>query len=171
VTAAFAKTFAPILTVVFALSTLTTSSQSAMLSGQVTDSSGATIDSVKIQFYKHGITVFSNHAGKFRVELQKDLNDSLIVSHRFLGTTTVTVSLKESETKHINIKLPKSCEAARASNTCPVCRSNKDVIPIQYGLPTPETRKNAKRGLVHLGGCIIFPCAPRHFCKKDGLEF
>lgn len=35
------------------------------------------------------------------------------------------------------------------------------VLPIVYGLPTPETFQAARRGEVYLGGCVVYDNAPR----------
>jgi hypothetical protein len=44
------------------------------------------------------------------------------------------------------------------------------IIPIVYGYPTQKTLKKAKKGIVHLGGCVVTDCDPHYYCtihKKD----
>lgn len=44
------------------------------------------------------------------------------------------------------------------------------IIPIVYGLPTNKTMKKAKRGKVHLGGCIISQCDSYFYCTIHNKE-
>jgi len=48
--------------------------------------------------------------------------------------------------------------------TCPICNSINDVIPIKYGLYY-NTPKGVGKDFV-LGGCIVSPDLPDWFCKK-----
>ncbi|HAT69966.1 hypothetical protein [Croceibacter atlanticus] len=59
----------------------------------------------------------------------------------------------------------------RAPKYCPKCDSNKDVIPISYGKPTPKGFKESDEGKIKLGGCIIYANSPKWYCKKDDIEF
>ena len=40
---------------------------------------------------------------------------------------------------------------------CPKCKHNEHVIPIAYGFPGPEMKKEASKGKIKLGGCEITP--------------
>ena len=42
----------------------------------------------------------------------------------------------------------------RDNNLCPSCQS-KNIVPIQYGYPTPEAVEDSKKNKVHFGGCTI----------------
>src|SRR5688572_2217162 len=37
------------------------------------------------------------------------------------------------------------------------------IIPIQYGKPTAETMRNAEKGLVRIGGCMVSGCDPNYY--------
>jgi ribosomal protein L37AE/L43A len=52
---------------------------------------------------------------------------------------------------------------------CPDCGAITEVIRIVYGRPGPDLQKQAKEGLVHLGGCC--PEDFRWFCKKCDKKF
>lgn len=54
---------------------------------------------------------------------------------------------------------------------CPKCQNNKNVIPIGYGLPGPEMSKEARKGNIRLGGCVVFDTNPDWYCKKHDLCF
>lgn len=54
---------------------------------------------------------------------------------------------------------------------CPICKSDKDVIPIVYGKPATELIKKAERGECRLGGCVVDKDSPHFYCKKDKKEF
>lgn len=56
-------------------------------------------------------------------------------------------------------------------HNCPVCKSDKEVIPIIYGKPGTELIQKAERGECRLGGCMISENSPRYYCKKDKKEF
>ena len=54
---------------------------------------------------------------------------------------------------------------------CPRCLKNDQVIRIVYGYPGPKMMKNAERGIIRLGGCIVSKNNPQWYCKRDKLEF
>ena len=53
---------------------------------------------------------------------------------------------------------------------CPECGSH-DVLPIVYGLPTPETEQRAMMGELVLGGCVIFGSDPDMSCGSCGARW
>lgn len=66
---------------------------------------------------------------------------------------------------------PDSRHTAVEKNTCPVCKSHKDVIPIIYGKPATALIEKAQRGECKLGGCVLDKNSPRFHCKKDKMDF
>jgi len=52
----------------------------------------------------------------------------------------------------------------KSNTTCPTC-GNK-LIPILYGLPSPEAMEGAEKGEIILGGCCVSWDDPTHHCKK-----
>lgn len=50
------------------------------------------------------------------------------------------------------------------SDNCPTC--GKELIPIIYGYPAPETMKKADKGEIMLGGCCVSYDDPTHYCKQ-----
>jgi hypothetical protein len=54
------------------------------------------------------------------------------------------------------------------SKPCPVCEGT--MIEIVYGHPDDESRLQASKGEVVLGGCIIQEGQPTHVCNKCGLS-
>ncbi|MCA1834617.1 MAG: hypothetical protein LC750_18125 [Actinobacteria bacterium] len=58
----------------------------------------------------------------------------------------------------------------RANEVCPRCGSS-DVGRIVYGDPAPATVDAADRGEVQLGGCMVGPGQPSHWCRACGNEF
>lgn len=63
-----------------------------------------------------------------------------------------------------------STSRRRSRPTCPECGS-ADVVPIVYGLPSPELIEEAKRGEVSLGGCCLTGNDPQWFCKACEHEW
>ena len=53
---------------------------------------------------------------------------------------------------------------------CPIGNHTNNIIPIVYGLPTPKTMAKAKKGLVHLGGCVLSNCDPHYYCTVHNKE-
>ena len=45
-----------------------------------------------------------------------------------------------------------------------------NIIPIVYGLPAKKTIEKAKKGLVHLAGCIVSDCDPHYYCTIHKRE-
>lgn len=144
-----------------------------MLRGQILDSTAnGFVTGAEIKFIKNDTTVFAyGLLGQFKVILKKYLADSVVVSHHTLGSTTFTISLADKQVKDTIIHLPKSCNSLPPTDICPICKSNKDVLKIIYGLPNKKLMKQAEKDIVHLGGCVVNPCYPKYYCKKDKLEF
>ncbi len=53
---------------------------------------------------------------------------------------------------------------------CPRCDSD-EVVPILYGMPSPEMVEASRRGEMALGGCVVFPEAPNRTCRNCGHEW
>ena len=53
---------------------------------------------------------------------------------------------------------------------CPKCRK-KEAVKILYGFPTFEAIEEARKGTIHLGGCIITGLDPQWHCNKCGYEW
>lgn len=56
------------------------------------------------------------------------------------------------------------------SKICPRCKSDKEVIPIFYGL-MPGNFMKVNKEKYYFAGCEITPCDPKWFCKKDKTQF
>ena len=54
---------------------------------------------------------------------------------------------------------------------CPKCSSKDSVVPIAYGLPGDEMRKEAGEEKIVLGGCIIREDSPNWYCKECENRF
>lgn len=48
---------------------------------------------------------------------------------------------------------------------CPKCSSDM-VIPIEYGMPSPEMQEEYNAGKIQLGGCMVDPKNPEWHCKR-----
>jgi hypothetical protein len=51
------------------------------------------------------------------------------------------------------------------SPVCPQCGYLDQVVPIAYGLPSPELIEQARRGEVALGGSSLGSGSPEWYCK------
>jgi DNA-directed RNA polymerase subunit RPC12/RpoP len=63
---------------------------------------------------------------------------------------------------------PKPKKRQRRPTKCPKCGSR--VLPIVYGMPSVETRKEIAEGKIALGGCIVAESAPTWRCDECGRE-
>jgi hypothetical protein len=70
----------------------------------------------------------------------------------------------------ININMAVPCEYDKSidNNFCTICRSNRDVIPIVYGLLITT---NGMDTTFYAGGCIVSYCHPHWYCKRDKIKF
>jgi hypothetical protein len=97
---------------------------------------------------------------------QTGQRDLIIDSLRILKDTTI----------NLNLGYPPPCKfiyLTYLKNEKPKCiigGHTDNIIPIVYGLPTQKTMKKAKKGLVHLGGCIISDCDPHYYCTIHKIE-
>ncbi len=66
---------------------------------------------------------------------------------------------------------PNQGPSVMEKHNCPLCKSDKDVIPIVYGKPGTALIEKAERGECRLGGCMLDKDSPRFYCKKDKKEF
>jgi len=53
---------------------------------------------------------------------------------------------------------------ARRPLSCPTCGTR--MIPILYGLPSPEMRESVERGEIKLGGCVVSGGDPEWWCPQ-----
>jgi hypothetical protein len=53
--------------------------------------------------------------------------------------------------------------------TCPRCHSD-EVIPIVYGIASPELVAESRAGRLALSGRVVWPEAPQWRCVACGLE-
>jgi ribosomal protein L37AE/L43A len=54
---------------------------------------------------------------------------------------------------------------------CPQCKTDKNVIPIIYGMANWELGEQAKKNQVKLGGCCVSDDDPVWYCKACEIEF
>lgn len=47
---------------------------------------------------------------------------------------------------------------------CPRC-GGSNIIPVQYGSPSPEFSERAANGEIHLGGCVMTSPVMKDYCK------
>lgn len=114
----------------------------------------------------------SDKEGKFifqNVPLGEDMLKCSLIGY---GTPRrINIKIYEDSTFFIRINLA-ACEYdLLGGGDCPICKQTDEVIPIEYGEPTNKRLKQAMKGKVMLGGCMISPCNPHWYCKKDNVSF
>jgi hypothetical protein len=146
-------------------------SQSKDLRGHVIDKNNSAFP---------GITVTMSYDGKVIRETQTDQNGNFILKNLENKSYEFKLSaigyedyiFKEfyfsGHDRVFEFTFPNPCP--KSKKICPENHSNK-LIPIVYGLPSDKMIKDAKKGKIILGGCIVNDCSPKWFCKKHSLSF
>ena len=97
-----------------------------------------------------------------------------LVIHQIGYRDDVTDSLKISKdtTIALNFIYPPPCNFLYSKGQKPKCIGGhtENIIPIVYGLPAKKTIEKAKKGLVHLAGCIVSDCDPHYYCTIHKRE-
>ena len=72
----------------------------------------------------------------------------------------------------INIDYPGACKFLYLKGQKPKCINGHTdhIVPIVYGLPGQKTMEKAKKGLIHLGGCMVSDCDPKFYCTIHKRE-
>ncbi len=53
---------------------------------------------------------------------------------------------------------------------CPKC-GKKEAVQIIYGYPSFELMEQARKGVIHLGGCVIMGYNPQWYCRICGHKW
>ena len=167
------KQFIVILTIL--ISGQLTLSQTGTIKGYVYDSiergpfAGANLSLEKLDKqssvdFDGNFVIDSIPAGTYDLKLSCiGYKDTIVNSVRVYNDSIVKLNI---------IYLPPPCMYRdKNDKTCPICNKSDKVIPIIYGLPSPELVKDAEKGKVWLGGCQISFCMPHWYCKRDKKEF
>ena len=93
-----------------------------------------------------------------QIGYRDDVTDSLMISN--------------ATTKELNLIYPRPCKFVYIDGQKPKCfgEHSGNIIPIIYGLPAKKTMKKARKGLVHLGGCMVTDCDPHYYCTIHKRE-
>ncbi len=97
-----------------------------------------------------------------------------IVITRILQREVTMDSIYVTNDSTINLILayPGPCKFVYINEQKPKCLDGHSdhIIPIIYGYPTQKMMKKAKKGLIHLGGCIVTDCDPKYYCTIHKKE-
>ena len=82
------------------------------------------------------------------------------------------IHFNKDSTNLLSIIYPPPCKFIYSKDYKPLCPFNHSdgIVQIVYGYPTSKTMKKAKKGLVHLGGCMISDCDPHYYCTIHKIE-
>jgi len=83
------------------------------------------------------------------------------------------IIVRENQTTNVSISFPGPCPYVYAKGFTPKCPYGHldRVIPIVYGMPSPQMMDRADKGHIASGGCIISDCDPKYYCKIHEIEF
>lgn len=83
-----------------------------------------------------------------------------------------SINVKNDLITSRKITYPEDCRFVYPKGYKPTCPYNHSdcIVKIMYGLPSNKAIEKAKKGLIHLGGCIVTDCDPMYYCtiyKKE----
>ena len=83
-----------------------------------------------------------------------------------------SVYVIKDSTTHLKVAYPGPCKFVYTKDYKPVCPYNHydKIVKIVYGYPSSKTMAKAKKGIIHLGGCIISDCDPKYYCTIHKKE-
>ena len=118
--------------------------EDALVAGTLIDSTGNFV----FRFLK---------SGTYTIEINSPWYRSLI------DTVRVYTSFETA----VNLVYPVPCEYVYKKGEVPTCINGhkNQIIPILYGLATPESIKKSKKGELFLAGCEVTDCDPQYYCK------
>ena len=140
---------------------------------------GKTVGETYVVFQSESKTdsVKVNEKLEFSIKNLKAETYNLSISPRSYPTRqSFKIKLKDSEKVEANLPYSPVCPYKEEKTNCPKCNSQKDVIPISYGMGvvilSPKERKQGKKiQKTKAGGCIISDCQPNWHCEKDNIDF
>jgi len=77
-----------------------------------------------------------------------------------------SVKVLNDSITNLKVIYPGPCRFVYGEDFKPVCpynHSNK-IVKIVYGYPSKKMMKKAKKGRIHLGGCLHYYCDPKYYC-------
>ena len=102
-------------------------------------------------YYRLEFHSFESRSRRLYIDSVKVLNDSIT---------------------NLKVIYPGPCRFVYSKDFKPVCPYNHTdkIVKILYGFPSKKMMKEAKKGLIHLGGCIISDCDPQYYCTIHKKE-
>ena len=129
---------------------------------------------VFVELKQNGTTINygrSDSAGTYLFEGIKPGMYSLFVSeigYRPLRIDSIYLLNDSSVT--LNITYPVPCVASNGIKPACFGGHTDHIIPVKYGFPNEAMMRQAKKGKIHLGGCLKYGCDPRYYCTIHKKE-
>ena len=158
-----------IVSLLFLLAPIYLLSQTASISGTITDREYGLFPGVNITLSKDGNTiqsVQSNLYGKYLISSIETGKYDLKITYIGMPEKIISIDAKKG-VNNLNFTYPEIC--IPSEKICPKGHTD-GIIPIVYGFPSKKTMKKADKGKLKLGGCDNTPCAKWH-CKSHNIDF
>ncbi len=81
-----------------------------------------------------------------------------------------SICLLNDSSVTLNITYPAPCVANKGIKPACIGGHTNHIIPIKYGFPSEDMMRQAKKGKIHLGGCVKYGCDPRYYCTIHEKE-
>ena len=104
--------------------------------------------------------------------LKKVPNGSYSIVIKQIGSRNMILEniVLDDEDLVIDINYPEKCKYKKDKPLKCVNGHTDKIIPILYGFPSKRLMTKAKKGKIHLGGCVISECDPYFYCKQHNRE-
>ncbi|WP_320815705.1 hypothetical protein [Flavobacterium sp.] len=98
--------------------------------------------------------------GKYEIVVKHLTYKDLILKNIIVDDKDLVMDINFPGPCEYNEKTPQKCVNDHTDN----------IIPIVYGYPNKRLMKRAKKGKVHIGGCIVSQCDSYFYCKIHNKE-
>jgi hypothetical protein len=130
------------------------------------------LEGVHVLIVGTNVGAVTNEDGYFNIDsLDAGHYDLSIHSLWFRTVEKESIEVLPNVATELNLALPEGNCDPNSEKICPIGNHSNRIIPILYGLPNQKGMKQAKKGKVHLAGCIAYECDPRWYCKKHNKSF
>lgn len=164
------------LAVLFVIS-MATFGQTGQLVGHITKQDSTLDFGYLTILLKQGKTIIAGtvpgNIGDFNFRVPKEGIYSIVVQQLgFRDAITDSIKISNSTITEINLAYPPICKFIYKAGEIPKCVGGHtdNIIPILYGLPSDKSLKQAQKGKIYLGGCVVTDCDPQYYCKTHKRE-
>lgn len=144
--------------------------QTQQISGKVVRyNNGVVLPDAVVQINFNNRQSLTDSKGYFHFDSLPDGNYMLKVYHAGFPVKEMAVTLTNHYSAPLVVVMAPPCayDEHKKDNTCPVCHTPDNVVPIRWGL----VRGKMDTAHYYYGGCKVTYCDPNWYCKFDRKLF